>query len=186
MKGVKIVTCYFIISKTANFTLLLLTNGLQQGLAVSGRMESPISPPQKTSGQVFSLSRACGLLGPGCQKVTTRMSITLRSGDQNRCPKGTLLPVKSSKVWHSHRAEALPASGPPEGILTSLYSSLTPSLCSGLCNPPARFGNDIIVPNIYSVCWDFTADDKRAQHFALKYTTENGVVFHISKTSAMN
>lgn len=86
--------------------------------------------PRKPQGRFSASHRACGLWGPGCQKVTRRMSITLRSGDQNRCPKGTLLPVKSSKVWHSHGPGALPASGPLEGIPASLYSSLQGSaLC---------------------------------------------------------
>lgn len=86
--------------------------------------------PGKHQGRFSASHCAYGLLGPGCQRVTRRMSITLGSGDQNRCPKGTLLPVQSSKAWHSHGVGALPASGPSEGILTSPYSSLQ---ASALC-----------------------------------------------------
>lgn len=52
--------------------------------------------PRKPQGRFSASHRACGLLGPGCQKVTMRTSITLGSGDQSRCPKGTLLPVRAA------------------------------------------------------------------------------------------
>ena len=133
--------------------------------------------PRKASGQIFSpLTASACFVGPGykdsvCYAPERWPEQTLQSAEPP-CREQRLLRGRG-KARHSCRAEAPSASGatrdprPGLGQSPRLACSLHPS---ALCytTQQARLGNDIIVPNVYSVCWDFTGDDKRAQHLALE------------------
>lgn len=93
----------------------------------------------------------------------------LQSGDRHRCSKAPSLPVESRGCCgdgarprgtgtFGHRGHQR---GPPDGAgpCPPPARSLHPSALR-CATRQARVGNDTVVPNVCSVCWDFTGDDK--------------------------
>lgn len=115
-------------------------------------------PPHKTSGH-FQPSRCVrGFLGTGVRGEFGLRSRAVTGADAPKHRASPSRAVAAAGTGHGRGAEAPSAAGATRGDPRPGLGP--PRLALRCATQQARVGNDIIAPNVCSVCWDFTGDDK--------------------------
>lgn len=122
---------------------------------------SALSPCRRVSWDQGT-RRTCGTRSRAV--IGTRRSKAPSLPDESRgCGDMAKRGTEAPSARGTTRGDPRPGPDQPPQPARSLHPS-----ASRCATQRVRLSNDIIVPNVYRVCWDFTGDDKRAHHLTLE------------------